>query len=288
MTEPRIEEAIRTLGEIGFHSLEARVYVQLVENGPATAYRVAQDLGELVPRVYQIVDALYASGAVEFETGEPRRVRAVPPGELLDAAASRFEDRRTAAMRALDALRPSSTEEGVYDLGDRDQALQRARSMIAGARDVVLADLFPKVVDLLREDLANAAARGVAVAVLTYAETRIDGVHIAGKEWQQQIRARWPGQWLNVVVDGAEALLAYLDDSASALRQGVWTRSPHVAWVCHSGLVSEIALADLTLALDEKATATTLRHRLNALAPYKALDTAGARAVSRMLGEGGT
>lgn len=285
MTEPRISRAIATLEEIGLHEVEARVYVHLVENGPATAYRVARDLGQLVPRVYQAVDALRTTGAVEVEEGDPRRARAVPPAEVLAATASRFHQRRSAAATALAALRESPADEGVYTLSSRDQAVERARSMITSASKVVLADLFPGVVDLLREDLAKVSARGVPVAVLTYADTSIEGVRIVGDDRREKIRTRWPGQWLNIVVDGAEVLLAYLDDLATTLRQGIWTRSPHVAWVTHSGLVSEIALAELTAAVDAGASNAQLKRRLSALAPYKAIDTAGAAALNRLGGE---
>ena len=65
-----------------------------------------------------------------------------------------------------------------------------------------------------------------------------------------QIRARWPGAWLNVSADAAEALNAYvLDDDRTV---GTWTRSAYMAWILYCGAASETALTHLTELADRE------------------------------------
>ncbi len=56
------------------------------------------------------------------------------------------------------------------------------------------------------------------------------------------------GQWLNLVVDGREALIAYFDAELSGVHQAVWTGSTF-AWTYHSALAAESSLTAFHQAL---------------------------------------
>ena len=101
------EESVRHLAALGFTDLEAAVYVYLVENSPATAYRVAQGIGKPVANTYKAVESLQQKGAVLVDETKTRLCRAVPPDDLLGRLEKTFETRREAAAQALARLQPA-------------------------------------------------------------------------------------------------------------------------------------------------------------------------------------
>jgi hypothetical protein len=58
--------------------------------------------------------------------------------------------------KALAELAPGDPDDRVYALRDSGQVIERARAMHARARQIVLGDIFPGTLDLVRDDLAPA------------------------------------------------------------------------------------------------------------------------------------
>jgi len=78
-------DIINKLQQIGFSEYEAKTYLSLLKQHPATGYQISKDSG--VPRsmVYEVLSRLHARGAV-LETFEGRATyyRPLPPDVLLD------------------------------------------------------------------------------------------------------------------------------------------------------------------------------------------------------------
>src|SRR4051794_22303639 len=104
------------LVDLGFTDLEADVYVFLLDESPATGYRVAQGTGRLPANVYKAIESLEAKGAVLVDQGSNRHVRALPPDELLALQKRRFEERQNRARKALATVRRSVEDDRVYGL----------------------------------------------------------------------------------------------------------------------------------------------------------------------------
>lgn len=278
-------EPVEALVELGFTQLEASVYAYLVESAPATGYRIAREIGKPVANTYKAVESLHQKGAVLIEeTGENRLCRAVPAGELLDRLAHGFRARHGRAAEALASLQPAAGDEGLYALTSVEQVYQRARAMLARAREVVLVDLFPEPARLLAGDLEAAAARGAAVAVRLYEPAELRGVRSVVTPDGHRVMARWPGQWLNLVSDGAEFLLSFLSGNGEGVQQAVWSRSCYLAWVYHSAFQWEILGAAIQEALGrEPADAPALRDLVRDFERYRALEAPGYRRIAESL-----
>src|SRR5438067_8708876 len=110
---------IEALAELGFTELEAQIYAFLLQESPATAYRIAQGTGRLPANTYNAVESLQAKGAILVDEGTNRHCRAVPPRELLALLQRRFDERRERATKALAELESSSPDERVYQLRSR-------------------------------------------------------------------------------------------------------------------------------------------------------------------------
>lgn len=248
------QESVRHLSTLGFTELEAAVYTFLVESSPATAYRVAQGIGKPVANTYKAVESLQQKGAVLVDETGTRLCRAVPPAELLASLEKTFDTRREAAAQALGRLRPAKPDDGVFTLTSAAQVYERCGRMLERAAEVVLLDAFPAVIEKLRPALESAAARGLVVVVQAYSPTGIQGADVVVPRTADLVLERWPGQWLCLLVDGAEYLFAFLDRDGEKVHQAIWSASAFLAWVQHSYLADSLRANLLEGLLDEGAS----------------------------------
>jgi sugar-specific transcriptional regulator TrmB len=253
MDSDAFQESVRHLSTLGFTELEAAVYTFLVENSPATAYRVAQGIGKPVANTYKAVESLQQKGALLVDETGTRLCRAVPPAELLAALEKTFDTRREAAAQALGRLRPAKADDGVFTLTTAAQVYERCAQMLEQAGDVVLLDAFPAVVERLGPALEAAAARGLTVVVQAYSPTDLKGVDAVIPPKAGLVLERWPGQWLCLLVDGAEYLFAFLDRDGEKVHQAIWSASAFLAWVQHSYLADSLRANLLENLLDNGA-----------------------------------
>jgi sugar-specific transcriptional regulator TrmB len=273
------------LVSLGFTQLEADVYAWLLAVEPSSGYRIAQALRKPAPNIYKAIESLEAKGAVMVDEGQTRRCRPVPPDELLAHLDRRFQSQRHRAERALRRLHRREEDHRVYRMRSPSAVLERCRAMIARAQEIVLVDAFPAPLAEIADALSEAAARGVRVAVLTYAEHEIDGVFVVVDAKGENVRRRWSGHWLNVVVDGAEHLVSLMDADRTSVRQAVWSGSVYLSWVYHSAVASEIALAALESESASITSAAGFRARIDELNTIHSLDAPGYRELEEATGE---
>ena len=235
--------AAADLKALGFTSLESDSYCALLQHGPATAYRVSKIIGRPTANTYQALASLAQQGAVLAEDGNARQYRAVDADMLLRTLDEQFALRRRAAGVSLAQLGRSEDDEKVYRLGTVTQVLERARAIIHGAREILLCDMFPTVLDHFSDEIAAAARRGVVVAGLIYSDAPRPADTFVRSALSDDLLKRWPGAQLTVVADASHMLIGLLDESLSAVRSAFATDNAFLACMQHSGLSAEIRLA---------------------------------------------
>lgn len=280
-----IEESVRHLSALGFTELEAAVYVYLVENSPATAYRVAQGIGKPVANTYKAVESLQQKGAVLVDETKTRLCRAVPPDDLLGRLEKTFESRREAAAKALANLQPAGRDDdGIFTLTSPEQVYERCGQMLERARDIVLMDAFPDAIEMLRPGLEAVAARGIPVAVQAYVPTEIKGVDVIIPLGAEKVQERWTGQWVCLMVDGAEYLFAYLDSNGKTVHQAIWSESAFLSWVHHSNLGGFLRAELLERLLKEGASVEEMKAALERTQSWTAMNARGYQALLARFG----
>jgi HTH-type transcriptional regulator, sugar sensing transcriptional regulator len=232
-------DAVESLIYLGFTDIEARVYCFLLGESPATGYRIAQGIGKAAANTYKAIDDLVQRGAVLVDEGETRLVRAVRPRELIAAIEREQNERKRRATSALEAIKSVTPDERVYRLTTPKQVLERARAMLKGTKEIVLADLFPPVAEALAGDLEKTARNGLRVVAKFYLPVRIPKVeHVFAKE-TQLIFAAWPGAQLSLVSDAREHLFALFSPDLERVHQAVWSNSVFLSCLAHNHLASE-------------------------------------------------
>jgi len=238
-------DPITALKNLGLTGLEAEIYVSLLRKSPATGYSVAKGLGKPTANVYKALDTLALKGAVEIEEGKKRLIRPVPYKELLQNLEMTFQRLRDTAAESLASLPDPDHDHRIYHLHTLDQVLGRCRALMDEARSLVVADVFPETAELLRPEFEKLVKRGLNVVVRTYGPFELEGASINLATEGKQIQGRWPAQWMNLVVDGEHSLISVLQSGTEEVIQSFWTSSSSLAYVHHSGLVSEIGFSVL-------------------------------------------
>jgi Cd2+/Zn2+-exporting ATPase len=158
---------LEQLAALGMTEYEAKVYLSLLGENPATGYQVSKTSG--VPRsmVYEALGRLEARGAVLKSVEEKATLyRPVPPTMLLDRY-EREARERAAGLRA--ALLPLYNQEEtgrLWNFSGRREALAYAANLIAAATSELMLVLTDADVSALRSHLVAAHNRGIALGVI--------------------------------------------------------------------------------------------------------------------------
>lgn len=207
---------IKDLAAIGFTEYEARVYLALLRESPATGYQVGKKAG--IPRsmVYEALGRLHARGAV-LKTGDYRGAlyRPVSPESLLD----RYEEeQRTLIQNLRENLRrlhEAREEDLLWSISGRSAVLAYANQMVEAATGELLLVFSDPYLDVLGEKVRTACTSGVAVkALLTGAGELGCGQVVRHPPLESELQKL--GDMLLVVVDGKECLIASTDIEMTA------------------------------------------------------------------------
>ncbi|HEX8169654.1 MAG TPA: helix-turn-helix domain-containing protein [Thermoanaerobaculia bacterium] len=234
-------DPIEILTSLGLNQLEAEVYVHLLQNEPATAYRIGQALGKQTANVYKAVGVLARRGAVLLEEGQNRVCRAVPVREFIRHTERAFREKTAQAAEALAGAHTPTFDERVYRVESVDAVLERAATMLEKeAKDVAVIDVFPAAFAAIRPSIEKAVRRKVQVHLQTYEPVKIAGtaLHVVAHPGQQSLE-HWRSEQLNLVIDARQSLLALMSQELDRVHQAVWTESLYVSVLLHGGITAE-------------------------------------------------
>lgn len=158
---------IEQLMSLGMTEYEAKVYLALLQEHPATGYQLGKAAG--IPRsmVYEALGRLEARGAV-MKTKEEKATfyRPVDPDTLLERYAQEHQSRIAALREALVPLYTQQDEGKLWNFRGRRDALSYAAEMIAGSGRELMLVLTDEDVRELQDVLTGAHERGVKLGVI--------------------------------------------------------------------------------------------------------------------------
>lgn len=235
--DSRTSRQVQVLKDLGLSRAESEVYLACLRlaaagTGLLSSYRVAQDMGRDPANIGKIVNTLVHLQAVRVVQEKPRLFMAVPPGEFTDHVLGRLRRRGAEAVSLLEDFSSPEAEGVPLALGNRDQVLDRARHLIAGARADLLVAGSPEVIRDLGADLEAAATpqgcrvRVVSPQAFTSAVVEVSALPPAGRVGHHP-----DDGWLAMTADDTHWLVASLpQDRGPAVGPcGWWAGSSPVA-----------------------------------------------------------
>jgi Cd2+/Zn2+-exporting ATPase len=188
---------------------EARVYLWLLRDHPATGYQISKASG--IPRsmVYEALGRLEMRGAV-LKTKEEKATfyRPLDPDKLLDRYQQDVQQRIHDLRAGLGPIYREHDEGGrLWNFRGRREALEFARELIAGAEHELMLVLTDADVDELRAPLTEAHKRGLVLGVILTGSADF-GLGQVVRHPQRETELHHMEETLIVVADEREFLIA--------------------------------------------------------------------------------
>ncbi|WP_134499286.1 TrmB family transcriptional regulator [Microvirga pakistanensis] len=156
------------LRRLGFTEYEARVYIQLLRQSPATAYEISKSTGVPRPNTYQALEALAQRAAVLPVSETPVRYVAAKPSELFDTIARQTQTLCNDLAERLSVIAPSSDDQYVWTLRGDLAVHDKIRDLISESRKVIWIKAADDVLRRHKAALKAAAERGVETLIVLF------------------------------------------------------------------------------------------------------------------------
>ena len=164
------EDLISDLRQLGFTEYEARTYLTLLVDYPATAYEVAKAAGLPRANVYSALDGLEKKGAVQPISESPVRYVPVDPKVTLDVIARSTSSLCTEVADRLASLSPTKTRDYVWTLSGEDNIHRRISEILNTAEKHIWIKAHQHALGGHIEELRAAAERGVRLLIILFRE----------------------------------------------------------------------------------------------------------------------
>ena len=246
-------DTVGRLVELGFSEYEAKAYVALLKENPATGYQVSKVSG--VPRsmIYEVLAKLTARGAAMERRKEGKTEYApVPPKEFLSQIHREHEELLTALKEDLEGVGAASDLEYVWNIEGLENVEARARQMIVDAQESIYMAVLPTTFPSLKAALQGAVDREVRVVVYSSQAVDLPGGRVVVASASEEHLRTAEGLGLVLVVDGDEVLVGERLTAGQA--RGSWTRSPLFVLIAEHHLRTDLYLPRILDILGEKAT----------------------------------
>jgi sugar-specific transcriptional regulator TrmB len=159
---------VADLKRLGFTEYEARIYVQLLRESPATAYEISKSAGVPRPNTYHALEALSQRGAVLPVSETPVRYIAAQPKEFLDSLARRTSDLCASVGNQLANMAKPLDDQYVWTLTGESAVREKIASLIDSSQSIVMVKAADDMLRQHFESLRAAAARGVEFLIVLF------------------------------------------------------------------------------------------------------------------------
>ncbi len=232
-------DLISSLASIGFTEYEARVYLALLANYPATGYQLSKQSG--IPRsmVYEALGRLNARGAVlRVEEGRATLYRPVPPDSILD----RHEQEQLRIIHQLrESLRRRYTaveEDYLWSLAGRSAVIPYAVELIQSAQQELMLVLTDPDVETLQEPLKEGNRAGAALNILLTGSISLEPENFSLPEMVRiahhpplESQLQQLSDLLVIVADGKACLIGTSDPNPDVAMTATFTNNRHLAYI---------------------------------------------------------
>jgi sugar-specific transcriptional regulator TrmB len=243
---------IDKLVRIGFSEYEAKAYLALLRESPATGYQLAKLSG--VPRsmIYEVLGKLTVRGAAMTLRKEGSTQYApVAANEFLQQLHREQDALIHALEEELADLDATSDMDYVWNIEGHENIMGRAIEMIGQAERRIYLSLLPATFPALRDALTSAVARDVQVVIYSTEPIDLPGAHVIANPMPDEVQERVEGLWLVLVVDAQEVLVGELLTENQA--RASWTGSALFVFIAEHHLRTDLYLPRVLSMLGDRA-----------------------------------
>ncbi|NEX48610.1 TrmB family transcriptional regulator [Pseudotabrizicola algicola] len=161
-------EVLSDLRALGFTDYEAKVYIQLLRQSPATAYEVSKNAGVPRPNTYNALESLAQRGVVLPVSEAPARYVAAPPDQILNELTRRTSAICDRVSARLAAMVWTVDDQYVWTLSGEDQVHAKIDALIDGTEHSLMVKAASDILFRHKPALQRAGNRGVEMLIVLF------------------------------------------------------------------------------------------------------------------------
>ena len=234
------DQLTQAMKELGLTTNEARAYITLLRQHPATGYELAASSG--VPRsaIYSVLKNLEHQGLVNAIRAKPVRYVPLPPERLYSLLGARHAQRLKEAKRLLDGLTQQEAQVPTWTIRGYAEMIGEAKRLISESQQSVFSSLWRREADGLAVTLADAVSRDVDVVLFSFNPLpRNLGQQMSYGIPEADLEEYWTHRII-LIVDNEQVLLGAADKGEE--NRVVVSQEEALISVARSNLVLDITL----------------------------------------------
>lgn len=240
------ENLANMLREIGLNELEARIYIWLLQQDRSTGYKIATGIDKPVANTYKALKSLEQKGAVisDNSTGK-KNYETIPAEQLLQKMENEFSRKKEEIISEVSKLNSRQSVGGIYELNSIDLVYETASQLIDGARSSLAMDCYPAPYQHIKEALDAVDTDKVMILKHKYDYELVEGTYRPKKRRSDLTLSELRGQWMILIRDAKEALIAFFSVDGKDLLHSIWIRDPFISLILYNGLTVENNLIEM-------------------------------------------
>ncbi len=234
------DELLNKLLKLGFTSYEARTYLGLLRNNPATGYEISQQVN--VPRsvIYTILRKLESMGVVISIHEKPRRYIPLSPKQLLSLLESDFSKRITSVKDDLIGFNNKPESEGFWNIRGYESLMELCSSLIKETNETIYISAWKREIEQLKKPLLAAKKRGVEIVAFSFTEIdqELGEVFAYGVD-EEKLEKFWDRKII-MVTDSTDLVMGSANNDEE--QQAIWTQNRAVLTIALNYIILDITL----------------------------------------------
>ena len=250
------EDLLAKLAKLDFTNYEARAYLGLLRNNPATGYEISHQAN--VPRsvIYSILRKLETMGVVISIHEKPRRYIPLSPKQLMSLLESDFSKRITSVKDDLIGFTSKPESEGFWNIRGYESLIELCTSLINETRHSIYIHGWNREIELLKEALMTAKQRGVEITVFSFTDVDEDYGKVYAYGIDESKLSKFWGHKLILVTDSKNLVMGSANSEDD--QQAIWSQNSAVITIAVNYIILDITLYSQRKNLDVSETVMKL------------------------------
>lgn len=200
-------ELLACLENLNFTSLEAKIYLSLLEHGAQSGYQLAKTIQLSRPSIYNALEHLYEKGVVLRLSDKSSTYTAENPAVLFPKLQDAYKQTAQKAAAELTKLFHAQKEERFLNFSGLDTAIFKTKELLRQAQSEVYLNADFDL-HCFEPEFAKLHQKGVRVLVFSFQELNMDGLEVEYYSHYRACAKDAPPTRLMAVVDGTQTLVA--------------------------------------------------------------------------------
>lgn len=242
-----LENIANKMMQLGFTKYEAKSYVALLQNYPATRYEISKKSG--VPRsaIYDVIQKLENLGVVNVLSTKPEKYVPLPPEEFLRMLERRYHQKLGDLRESLSEMNTDVEPEQLWNITGYKNLIEKATEMIQGTRKEIYLSAWNSELLELERALRQALKRGVKVVIFSFTEVPKIGRVFSYCLQEKELEKVWDHK-LILVCDREELLMG--EANRQVQRKAAWTKNKAITGIAANHIVLDITLFGIRAGVD--------------------------------------